>query len=113
MSTSDWDTVTVLRKKAPKSSQMKTESAINQARRQGLSIETTQKFGAGTNKQHVATKNTAKLDRETEELKHKTITGDVAKTIMQGRQAKGWSQKDLATVSHNFRICLSAYSWTF
>jgi len=94
---SDWDTVTVLRKKAPKASQMKTESAINQARRQGLAIETTQKFGAGTNKQHVATKNTAKLDRETEELKHKNITADVARAIQQARQAKGLSQKDLAT----------------
>lgn len=54
--------------------------------------------GAGTNKQHVATKNTAKLDRETDELKHKVIPADVAKVIQQGRQAKGWSQKDLATV---------------
>lgn len=27
---SDWDTVTVLRKKAPKASAMKTESAVNQ-----------------------------------------------------------------------------------
>lgn len=40
---SDWDTVTVLRKKAPKAAQMKTESAINQARRQGLEVETTSK----------------------------------------------------------------------
>uniref|UniRef100_A0A336LN95 CSON014800 protein n=1 Tax=Culicoides sonorensis TaxID=179676 RepID=A0A336LN95_CULSO len=94
---SDWDTVTVLRKKAPKAAQMKTESAINQARRQGLEVETTQKYGAGTNKQHVATKNTAKLDRESDELKHKTILPSVAKTIQQGRQAKGWSQKELAT----------------
>lgn len=52
---------------------------------------------AGTNKQHVATKNTAKLDRETEELKHKGISTDVARLIQQGRQAKGLSQKDLAT----------------
>lgn len=96
---SDWDTVTVLRKKVPKASQMKTESAINQARRQGMSVETTQKFGAGTNKQHVATKNTAKLDRETDELKHQTVSSSVSKVIMQGRQAKGWSQKDLATVT--------------
>lgn len=57
---------------------------------------------AGTNKQHVATKNTAKLDRETEELKHKVITPDIARAIQQGRQAKGLSQKDLATVSINF-----------
>jgi putative transcription factor len=40
---SDWDTVTVLRKKAPKAAQMKTESAINVARRTGEAIETTQK----------------------------------------------------------------------
>lgn len=53
--------------------------------------------GAGSNKQHVATKNTAKLDRETEELHHKTISLDVGKLIQQGRQAKNLSQKDLAT----------------
>lgn len=45
----------------------------------------------------MATKNTAKLDRETEELKHETISLDVGKIIQQGRQAKGLSQKDLAT----------------
>ncbi|GAB0088497.1 endothelial differentiation-related factor 1 homolog [Sergentomyia squamirostris] len=94
---SDWDTVTVLRKKAPKASAMKTESAINQAKRQGIAVETQSKYGAGTNKQHVATKNTAKLDRETEELKHEKIPLEVGKLIMQGRQAKGMSQKELAT----------------
>lgn len=40
---SDWDTVTVLRKKAPKAGALKTEAAINSARRQGQAIETTQK----------------------------------------------------------------------
>lgn len=54
--------------------------------------------GAGTNKQHVTTKNTAKLDRETEELRHDKIPLDVGKIIQQGRQNKGLSQKDLATV---------------
>lgn len=53
--------------------------------------------GAGSNKQHVATKNTAKLDRETEELKHEHISLDIGKLIQQGRQAKNMSQKDLAT----------------
>lgn len=52
---------------------------------------------AGTNKQHLPTKNTAKLDRETEELKHKAIDTNVQQAIQQGRQAKGLSQKDLAT----------------
>ena len=52
---------------------------------------------AGTNKQHTTNKNTAKLDRENEELKHKTLNPSVAKLIQQGRQSKGLSQKDLAT----------------
>lgn len=58
--------------------------------------------GAGTNKQHVTTKNTAKLDRETEELRHEKVPLEVGKLIMQGRQSKGLSQKDLATVSKNW-----------
>ena len=56
--------------------------------------------GGGQNKQHVVTKNIAKLDRETEELKHEKITLDTGKLIQQGRQGKGWSQKELATVSY-------------
>ncbi|XP_065205194.1 endothelial differentiation-related factor 1 [Planococcus citri] len=92
----DWTTVTVLRKKPLKPSAMKTEKAINTARRQGVPVETQQKWGAGTNKQHVTTKNTAKLDRETEELKHDKVTLDLGKCIQQARQNKGFSQKDLA-----------------
>lgn len=54
--------------------------------------------GGGANRQHVTTKNTAKLDRETEELKHDHIPLELGKLIQQGRQNKGLSQKDLATV---------------
>nr|CAH7714150.1 unnamed protein product [Callosobruchus chinensis] len=90
-------TTTLGKKRAPKASAMKSEQAVNAARRQGLAVETQAKWGAGSNKQHVTTKNTAKLDRETEELKHDTIPLDVGKLIQQGRQAKGLSQKDLAT----------------
>jgi len=93
----DWETVTILRKKPPKASAMKSEQAINAARRQGVAVDTQSKWGAATNKQHVTTKNTAKLDRETEELKHDKIPLDLGRLIQQGRQAKGWSQKDLAT----------------
>lgn len=60
--------------------------------------------GAATNKQHVTTKNTAKLDRETEELKHDKIPLDLGRLIQQGRQAKGWSQKELATVRQGFGL---------
>ncbi|CAH0545695.1 unnamed protein product [Brassicogethes aeneus] len=94
---SDWDQVTVLKKRAPKASTMKSEQAVNAARRQGVAVDTQLKWGAGSNKQHVATKNTAKLDRETEELRHDAIPLDMGKLIQQGRQAKGLTQKDLAT----------------
>ncbi|KDR12453.1 endothelial differentiation-related factor 1 homolog isoform X2 [Zootermopsis nevadensis] len=94
---SDWETVTILRKKPPKASAMKSEQAINAARRQGVAVDTQSKWGAATNKQHVTTKNTAKLDRETEELKHDKVPLDLGRLIQQGRQARGWSQKELAT----------------
>ena len=52
----------------------------------------------GQNKQATASKNTAKLDRETEELHHEHVSLDVCKLIQQGRQAKGLTQKELAQV---------------
>ncbi|XP_077298888.1 multiprotein bridging factor 1 [Arctopsyche grandis] len=76
---------------------VKTESAVNAARRQGVAVDTQHKFGGGSNRQHQVTKSTAKLDRETELLKHDTVTHDLGKLMMQARQAKGMSQKDLAT----------------
>lgn len=57
---------------------------------------------AGQNKQHLVTKNTAKLDRETEELHHDRVSLEVGKVIQKGRQEKGLTQKDLATVSIYF-----------
>ena len=96
-SDTDWDTVTYLRKKPPKPSTMKSQQAVNQAQRQGVPIETTKKFNAATNKHSQSTLNTAKLDRETEELHHDRVGLDVGRLIQQGRQAKGMNQKDLAT----------------
>lgn len=97
MAESDWDTVTVLRKKGPTASQAKSKQAITTAQRRGEDIETTKKWSAGQNKQHVVTKNTAKLDRETEELHHDRVPLEVGKVIQQGRQERGLTQKDLAT----------------
>lgn len=50
----------------------------------------------------MVTKNTAKLDRETEELHHERVTLEVGKVIQQGRQVKGMTQKDLATVRNHY-----------
>lgn len=55
--------------------------------------------GAATNKQHAPPQNTTKLDRETDELRHKKIPVEIGRIIQQGRNAKGLTQKDLATVS--------------
>uniref|UniRef100_A0A3P8WKQ0 Endothelial differentiation-related factor 1 n=1 Tax=Cynoglossus semilaevis TaxID=244447 RepID=A0A3P8WKQ0_CYNSE len=97
MAESDWDTVTVLRKKGPTASQAKSKQAIAAAQRRGEDVETSKKWAAGQNKQHLVTKNTAKLDRETEELHHERVSLDVGKVIQKGRQDKGLTQKDLAT----------------
>ncbi|XP_034519652.1 endothelial differentiation-related factor 1 [Ailuropoda melanoleuca] len=72
-------------------------TAILAAQRRGEDVETSKKWAAGQNKQHSITKNTAKLDRETEELHHDRVTLEVGKVIQQGRQSKGLTQKDLAT----------------
>lgn len=97
MASSYDEEVTYLRKRAPKSGQARSSQAVNSAQRTGADIDTSKKYAAGQNKQHSANKNTAKLDRETEELHHGTISLDVSKLIQQGRQAKGFTQKDLST----------------
>uniref|UniRef100_A0A8D0H2Y7 Endothelial differentiation related factor 1 n=1 Tax=Sphenodon punctatus TaxID=8508 RepID=A0A8D0H2Y7_SPHPU len=71
--------------------------AVLAAQRKGEDVETSKKWAAGQNKQHSITKNTAKLDRETEELHHDRVPLEVGKVIQQGRQSKGLTQKDLAT----------------
>ncbi|XP_045205292.1 endothelial differentiation-related factor 1-like [Mercenaria mercenaria] len=97
MAEAGWDDVTYIRKRQPKSGTLKTQQALSSAQRQGIPIDTEKKFAGGQNKQHSASKNTAKLDRETEELHHEHVALDVCKLIQQARQAKGWTQKELAT----------------
>ena len=60
------------------------ERQLNMARRQGASVSTDSKYGAGGNRQGGTSLNTAKLDGETEELKHKTVDLSVGKLIAQG-----------------------------
>jgi len=97
MAESSWDEVTYLRKKPPKASALRSQQAVNQAQRQGLDVETSKKYSAGQNKQHSAAKNTAKLDRETEEPAPRICGTQRGRLIQQGRQAKSMNQKELAT----------------
>ncbi|KAF5833921.1 DNA binding helix-turn helix protein [Dunaliella salina] len=70
----------VIRKKAPKQSDLKDAAAVNAARRAGHQIETAQKFGAGSNKHAPTTaagKSAAKLEQETEDF-HRECRLDVS-----------------------------------
>jgi len=92
----DLDTV-VLSKSKKGPTTLKSDKAVSQAVRSGQQVQTDKKFSAGTNKQKGDLGPTAaKLDRETEELKHSTLGMDVGKIIQQGRQAKQMTQGDLA-----------------
>lgn len=93
----DWDTVTVLRKRAPPASTTKSQAFVNAARQSGAQVVTEKKYASATNKHPVTDKDTAKLDRETEQLQHALVDASVSRVISQARVAKGWKQKDLAT----------------
>jgi len=94
---SDWATTTTIGNRGAGRGSTKSASAINAARRRGENVDTEQKYGAGQNKHSVTSMNTTKLANETEELKHDKVSMDVGRLIQKGRQAKGWSQKELAT----------------
>ncbi|UJR20608.1 hypothetical protein I4U23_023733 [Adineta vaga] len=94
--TVSWDEHTVIGKRAPRAGELKTEAAIAAAQRAGVAIDTSKKYAAGNNKQHESAKNTAALDRETEELHHDRVNKDVARVMQQARIAKEWTQADLA-----------------
>ena len=66
---SDWDTTTYLTKSHAKKGSSNEKTQVRQAQRAGT-LETRQKMFAGTNAKG-NTAHHAKLDRETEELKHK------------------------------------------
>ncbi|KAG5450895.1 hypothetical protein CRM22_009878 [Opisthorchis felineus] len=76
---------------------LKTNSSFSAAQRRGDPIETHKRWAAGQNKQRTIDKNTAKLEQETENLHNDLVDMDVGKLIMQARQEKGLTQKELAT----------------
>ncbi|ESO83744.1 hypothetical protein LOTGIDRAFT_196960 [Lottia gigantea] len=92
-----WNEVTYLRKAPPKAQERRTTGAVNRAMQSGGVVDTRKKYAAATNKHVTTDKNTAKLDRETEELHHDAIDRSVAQLIQKGRSNKGLTQKELAT----------------
>ena len=123
----DWDKPTVLRKSRPSTKDSRTSAAVNKAMASG-NVEIHKKsmcdytfsvnlwsllVTAGGNKQHAGPAiSLAKLEQETEEFKGKcsnieallvqiivaTVEKSVSRAIIDGRQQKGMTQKELATV---------------
>lgn len=105
-----WNDVTIIGKKGPKAgAHLKTQAEIAAAQKKGLAVETEKKYEAGGNKQHGGPSNATKLDRETEELKHKTLDLQVGKVIQQARTAKGMTQVELARTINEKQQVINEY----
>ncbi|CAI2727228.1 unnamed protein product [Schistosoma spindalis] len=88
---------------------LKSNSSFSAAQRRGDHIETHKRWAAGQNKQRTIEKNTAKLEEDTEDLRNDLVDMDVAKIIMQARQEKNLTQKDLATKINEKQQVISEY----
>merc|ERR1712050_752969 len=105
----DWSPV-ILTKAAPKGKAAKTSSAVNAARRSGAEVETDKKINAGGNKSaHSSVPNAKKLDENTENFRHDTVSHDFKIALQQARQAKNMSQQALATAINEKSIVISEY----
>jgi len=90
----DWNTVVI--SKRPQSGGAKKPQNLAAAQRAGAQINTEKKYGAGGNARSGTGLNMAKLDAETEELKHNTVDKAMSKKIQQARLAKKMTQAQLA-----------------
>jgi len=91
MATQDWKTV-VLKKNITK--KPATARSIAKAKKSG-DLQTVKKYGGGGNAKG-GPSNAIKLDNETENFRHKAISQNFKVTLMKARQAKKWTQKELA-----------------
>lgn len=93
----DWET-TVIRKKRPTAAQTQSSASVNAALRSGAAVDTVKKFDATKNVKDTLGQRAAKLDRETEELKHETVSSELKKQIQSARLAKKLTQAQLANL---------------
>lgn len=92
----DWDPV-VLKKKSTKPKSGNADANLAQAKRSGQQIEQTKKYNAGGNKQSGGPSVDArKLEDPDSEVKLTTVSTELKLQISKARQAKGWTQKELA-----------------
>lgn len=86
-----------LSQRAATRTQARSADAIAAAQRSGAGLSHEARYGAGGNKQKKGDRNDLAVDNDTENTKVKTVSKSMGKLIMQGRNAKGWTQKELAT----------------
>ncbi|KAK9469587.1 multi protein bridging factor 1-domain-containing protein [Lipomyces arxii] len=99
MGDAEWDSVTVIGKKANNyhSTTARSNAEINSARRTGAVVSTDKKWGAGSNKVGgVEGQRLAKIDRENEVAPPAKLDLSVGKAISKARLEKNLTQKDLA-----------------
>ncbi|KAJ3105297.1 hypothetical protein HDU96_008645 [Phlyctochytrium bullatum] len=106
---SAWDDVTVIRKRPQRPTVLKSESQINAARRSGASVATEKKTVSNNNGPAYDPGKAAKLENETENFKVERVSLSVGKAIQQARQAKGLTQKDLATKINEKQTVVNEY----
>merc|ERR1712137_602416 len=90
----DWE-VKVINQRPKTKKNANPQQVANHARQAGYEVETVRKFGS-TNAQRGGPANAKKIEEETEEFKHDTVELDLRLKIQKARQAKGWTQKELA-----------------
>merc|ERR1712178_612352 len=91
------DTATVYLTRRITTADTRSKKTINTALRSGNGLNYSQKYGAGSNQQNKAkAMNGLKLDQENENFKHKTVSKSLRQHIIDGRNKKGFKQKDLA-----------------
>ncbi|KAL2916054.1 multiprotein-bridging factor 1 [Polyrhizophydium stewartii] len=97
MSNVGWDDVTVIRKRPETGKTLRSAEALTAAQRSGGTIASQKKTGINQNVKGIDAGKAAKIDNETETFHVERVPLSLGKTIQQARQAKGLTQKDLAT----------------
>lgn len=100
MSYQDWDDV-IIRGRGPARPRGSANraAAAQRAFQNGEDIEVTKKYGGGGNRQRAGPQNAKKIEESgagEDAPKLKSLDRNVSLRIQQARQAKGWTQKELA-----------------
>ncbi|GMG45916.1 unnamed protein product [Ambrosiozyma monospora] len=101
---SDWDNVTIIGKKArgtggsgPREKTVRSQSALNAARRAGNVVASEKKYASTNVKGDVEGQRLTKVDRSDDIIVPKKLDVSVGKAISKARLEKKMTQKDLAT----------------